>query len=397
MKRFRFIQISDVHVDSKLSHSQIGLPEEKRQARIREINALVSKMCQLAKEANVEAVLIPGDLWDDESVSAESVNQLVECFAKIEPIPVFITPGNHDFYSLSSLYNCQAQKARAMTPWPNNVYIFRSSDFTTFPHPTRRDVSVTGRAFRENVAIQHRLLRTTIVRPAAEISVLLFHGSLDDYLREGKDKITAPFSRDELIAQNFSYAAIGHYHHCIEIRDSNDRVKAAYSGSTAGRTLTETGPRYVLIGEVDAYGLTGEFQKVQLDDRVIHDVEVDLTDARSEQALQRVESALRSDRCKASDIVCLRLKGRIPYGFQVGLIDSTFRDRFFHLKLFNCTRPDYDLDRYDERTTEGRFIREMRRLIESAPDPEARQRAEQALYYGLDALIQKEVKPRYED
>ncbi len=62
-------------------------------------------------------------------------------------------------------------------------------------------------------------------------------------------------------------------------------------------------------------------------------------------------------------------------------------------------RPSYDLDRYrreEFRTTEARFAREMLRRMEEA-DPLERRIIENALYYGLDALVQKEVAPRYEE
>ena len=63
-------------------------------------------------------------------------------------------------------------------------------------------------------------------------------------------------------------------------------------------------------------------------------------------------------------------------------------------------RPAYDLERYgreDLRTTEARFAREMLKKIEAAGDRAQRRKLENALYYGLDALIQKEVVPRYEE
>ena len=42
-------------------------------------------------------------------------------------------------------------------------------------------------------------------------------------------------------------------------------------------------------------------------------------------------------------------------------------------------------------------MRELKARIDAATDPEERRLLENALYYGLDALIQKEVAPRYED
>src|SRR2546422_11559592 len=101
----RFLQISDVHVDSKLTHSQLRWPKDKRETRLREINSLVHKAMELVLDYGIEAVLVPGDLWDDEHVSQESVHGLVEAFASIDPIAVFIAPGKHAFCATMSRHS----------------------------------------------------------------------------------------------------------------------------------------------------------------------------------------------------------------------------------------------------------------------------------------------------
>jgi exonuclease SbcD len=397
MPVFRFLQISDVHIDSALTHSRLAWPPEKRRERIREINALVEHAMSLALERSVEAVLVPGDLWDDEAVSQESVHRLVEAFASVGPIPVFIAPGNHDFCSPLSMYSRSTQRARGMRPWPDNVIIFDKSDFSAVRHPTRDDVVVVGRAFLQNVMTTERLLGQRIERSDAEISLLLFHGSLDGYTREDAGKITAPFSREELLAQEFSYTALGHYHHFDQIVDQQERIRAAYAGSTAGRTLSEEGPRFVLIGSVDRDGLVGEFDKVELDPRRVCVLDVNVTGGDSLEIVSRIETAAAERGCRETDILAVTARGRVHKGTNTEPVQLHFESRYFHFKLFNRTLPSYEVENYDPRTVEGRFIEQMKSEMESAPNEEGRRLWERALYYGLDALIQGEVKPAYED
>ncbi len=396
-KPLSFLQISDVHVDSKLTHSRFSFPKTKREARIAEINALVQRAMDLAKEREVEAVLIPGDLWDDESVSRESVHRLVEAFASIYPIPVFIAPGNHDFCAPLSMYSRETQKARGMRPWSDNVIIFDKADFTAAYHPGRPDVVVVGRAFLQNVQTTERLLGKRISRPPADINLLLFHGSLDGYNREGAGKITAPFSREELLNQGFSYTALGHYHSFNQILDDSATIRAAYAGSTAGRTLSEDGARYVLLGSVDSDGLTGEFEKVEVDARRICVLDIAVTGADSVQMVSRIEREMAERECRPVDIVAVTLHGRVHKGATTSLVEQTFQGSYFHFKLFDRTLPDYDIENYDRRTVEGRFIEEMKKGMGSADTEEIRKLWDHALYYGLDALLQGEVKPTYED
>ncbi len=386
-----------MHVDSKLTSSGLSFPKDKRETRILEINTLVQRAMDLAKERGVEAVLIPGDLWDDEAVSRESVHKLVEAFASVAPIPVFIAPGNHDFCAPLSMYSREAQKARGMRPWSDNVIIFDKSDFTPAPHPWRQDVSVVGRAFLQNVRTTERLLGKEVPRTTADINLLLFHGSLDGYNREGAGKITAPFSREELLRQGFSYTALGHYHTFDQILDDQGTIRAAYAGSTAGRTLGEEGPRYVLLGSVGPNGLVGEIEKVELDARRICVLEIDVTGTDNTLMLERVEKEMASRGCRPVDIVAVKLQGRLHKGASTGSVEQTFQGSYFHFKVFDRTLPDYDIENYDRRTVEGRFIEEMKESIKSAETVESRELLDRALYYGLDALIQGEVKPAYED
>jgi DNA repair exonuclease SbcCD nuclease subunit len=349
-----------------------------------------------AKERAVEAVLIPGDLWDDETVSQESVHKLVESFASIDPIPVFIAPGNHDFCSPLSKYSREMQVALGMQPWSDNVFIFEKPDFACVFHPWREDVVVVGRAFLENVKTSQRLLGTRIARPSRAISLLLFHGSLEGYNREGATKVTAPFSSEELLAQDFSYTALGHYHSFSQIVDANGKTRAAYAGSTGARMLSDDGPRYVLIGSVDSNGLVGEFEKIELDPRRICALNIDVSGASSAEIVARIEENALLQQWRPVDMVAVTLSGRVHKGANVQSAEQAFQDRYFHFKLFDRTLPDYDLDNYDRRTVEGRFKEEMKKEIDSAESDERRQLLERALYYGLDGF-RGVIKPTYED
>lgn len=395
-KALTFLQISDVHVDSKLTSSRLGLPREKRRTRIAEINALVPRAMELVKERNIEAVLLPGDLWDDETVSQESVHQLVEAFESISPIPVFIAPGNHDFCSPLSKYSREMQIALGMKPWSENVIIFDKPHFEPAYHPALNDIVVMGRAFLENVTTSERLLGSRIVRPAAAISILLFHGSLDGYNREGVAKITAPFSTEELLTQDFSYTALGHYHSFSQISDTHGRIRAAYAGSTGARMLGDEGPRHALVGMIDSNGLVGEFEKVELDPRRLCALNIDVTGASSSEIVSRIEENALRQECRPVDMVVVTMTGRVHKGANVTVAEQVFQDRFFHFKLFDRTLPDYDLGNYDKRTVEGKFIDEMKNEMRSAESDERRELLERALYYGLDAF-RGEIKPAYED
>ena len=109
----KLIHAADLHLDSPFE----ALGERKAAQRRSEQRGLLGRIVSLAGERQADALLLTGDLFD----SADAYSETARCVASElgkAPCPVFISPGNHDFYSLSS-------------PWtrlelPENVHVFTS-------------------------------------------------------------------------------------------------------------------------------------------------------------------------------------------------------------------------------------------------------------------------------
>ncbi len=416
-KPFTFLQMSDIHLDSPLGSKRLALSPAKRLERKGEILKAMLKGFTLAKERNLDAIIIPGDVWDSEAVTSQTINRVIEASEEIPHIPIIIAPGNHDYYSTDSLYNQTVLKARAMRLWPANVQIITSPTFVKLGHPGREDVSFTGSAFLNNVPVTSRLLAGDCPKDNhALYNILLFHGSLDGY--NGQDaqrpgKHTAPFSAQELEQLDFSWCAVGHYHDYFEIRaKGNDRLLGAYSGCLVGRGLDEPGPHYALIGELSLGAgnqVECKLERHELDQRKIIALTLNISGMTSTQVLDAISNLL--SKCGArtqQDIVYLILEGKYAHGGQPTYVEPRFRDFFWHFVVEDRTRPDYLSQSYDPRTTEGKFIDallQLRRHAELADagmdstsgDYTSAQVIDDALYYGLDALKQNKVELRHVD
>jgi DNA repair exonuclease SbcCD nuclease subunit len=263
-------------------------------------------------------------------------------------------------------------------------------------------------AHAANAALGERLLARPVPRPSVApadgFDLLLFHGSRDNTRIPSRKLKTLPFSDSELASQGFDYAAIGHYHDCAILSAPGGRVIGAYAGCPAGRGLDEEGDKVVLVGEIARDGATARvtLDKVRLDTRSVRRIDVSCQGATHRDAiLRRIDEALAVREPSPADMVHVRLTGRVAPGIDVRPPEGLLEDRFFHVSFdFSMLKPDYNLERYREeklRTTEARFAREMLRRIDAEPDPGRRRLLENALYYGLDALVQREVSPRYED
>ena len=90
----KLLHAADLHLDSPFE----GLGESKAAVRRTEQRQLLYRIAQLAHNEKVHLVLLAGDLLDSDSAYAETGEELVKALGGIEA-PVFISPGNHDFYS----------------------------------------------------------------------------------------------------------------------------------------------------------------------------------------------------------------------------------------------------------------------------------------------------------
>lgn len=395
----RFVQISDFHLDSKTKTSQLGMPVAKAEQRQREIRNVLVKVCDLVKSENIELLLIPGDLFDYESCKLDTINFIIEQFSRISPTPVVICPGNHDYCSPSSLYNSAYLAQRGQQTWPPHVHIVKTPEWISFTLKELNNVAITSCVHTQNYGIEQRRLAIPLPKRQGMLNLLVFHGSRLNYVPEGK-KVTLPFTDEELLSQGFDYAAIGHYHSYSEITDAKGIVRGAYSGCPAGRDLSETGEKYILVGNLDAKQEV-TLERVRVDKRCIYSVEVSCTGlTHSEAVLNKVAQKIKEKTTNKDDIVFIKLTGLMPPDFDIDVPPYFMASDYFHLKIDpSGVKPDYDLNSLSRETdsTQGKFVNRMLEMEKQAKDEHERRIYHNALLYGLDSLIQKKVRARYED
>jgi DNA repair exonuclease SbcCD nuclease subunit len=322
-------------------------------------------------------------------------------FGSIAPVPVFITPGNHDPYLPQSPYNADFLAEKEKGKWTENVHIFSSNSFQTVCLEARDDVTVTGIANVGREFEQRRILGERISLPEAAVNILMVHGSREPF-PPGKEA-TMPFSDAELLSRGFDYAAIGHYHTYAEVKDGQGRIRGAYSGTPASQRLSEVGEKFVLLGEI-AEDKTVRLEKVRLDRRALHSIEVNCCGlTHSEAVIRKVEEEAGKTSNNRDDILFIRLAGRFPCGESLKLPADLLADKYFHVATDTSgLQPDYDLDKYLQepeliRGVDGDYVKALLNQEAQAPGERERRVIRAALYYGLDALEEGKLCGRYED
>lgn len=387
----RVLQLSDVHFGAALRGGKLRLSAEQIRIRTRERREAFARAIALVTERDLDGVLIPGDLFDDEAIDRDTLRFVQHSLATIAPKPVYLAPGNHDPFGGASPYNPRREGGA----WPENVILFAHEQLRSHRWPGRDDVVVSGCGVRADLPSDERRLAARLQREQGRLEILLFHGSRDDGQWLQAHKSTYPFSREELLAQDFHWTALGHYHGHQLLHDDGGRPRAAYAGCLFAGGLDEQGRKGALIVELSEEETQVQF--VAIDERRIHDLRCDLSGCEfAEQARERAIAALQEAGVAEQDMVLLRLVGRRRAGLELGALRELSED-CFHLRLdLSGLRPEVDLSAYPTleaaRTVEERFVARLRERVEAGDEMAGR-----ALLYGLDALHEGRLEVRYED
>ena len=204
----RIIHGADFHLDSPFS----GLSPDQAARRRGEQRELLGRMAQAARERAADLVLLAGDLLDSERVFQETAQALARALGDI-PCPVFLSPGNHDFWSPRSVY--------ATLDWPENVHIFSSPQMEAVELP-QLGCTVWGRAFYDSRQTDSPLAGFRAPEGKG-VQIMCVHGDTAPQSEYG------PLSPAEIETSGLDYLALGHIHQGSGLRRAG-RTFWAYPG-----------------------------------------------------------------------------------------------------------------------------------------------------------------------
>ena len=367
----KLLHASDFHLDSPLS----GLSTEKSTQRRRELREIPSRLAALARDEEVDLVLLPGDLFDGERVYPETVRALVGALEDMAA-PVFIAPGNHDYYHPKSPY--------ASPFWPDHVHIFTDPELQEVELPGLNCV-VHGCAFTAPHREDDPLAGFTV--PAdGRLHLLCVHGEV------GLTGNYAPIDPKSLERSGTAYAALGHIHAAGSGRAG--KTLWAYPGCPEGRGFDELGQKGALIV---SFGENAQLGISSPDGPPMVPIDLGIQSAAAKfvpvcRRQYRVETvnvndfatALPTGQCP--DLVRILLAGECPDAPDLAAFTAQAAPHFFHVELCDRTTLPVDLwARGSEDSLTGLFLREMRARLEAA-DGDEKDKLLLAARFGLAAL-----------
>ena len=343
---------ADFHLDAPFA----ALPADKARERRGEQRELLNRLADLVEARRADLVLLSGDLLDGGETYQETVQALARCLGGL-PCPVFIAPGNHDYYDARSVY--------AGTAWPDNVHIFSTVAVESVALPGLSCV-VHGAAFTTPQADRSPLLGFSAPRDG-NTHLMVLHGDVENRSRYG------PVTLADIAASKLTYLALGHVHACSGLQRAGDTCWA-YPGCPEGRGFDETGDKGVLAVTVDDGGaVSAEF--VPLAGRQYEILTVDVTGAESPAAA--LEAALPA--APTGDCCRIVLTGERDTPPDIAALTALAEPRYYSLTLRDHTRQRRELwARSGEDSLTGLLLRTLK-----SQQPEG---LELAAQFGLAAL-----------
>jgi DNA repair exonuclease SbcCD nuclease subunit len=334
----RLLLFSDLHLEAPFAWAPPAVAAERRRA----LRACLAAVAALAASTRVDALMCAGDLYEQDRLTPDLARFVRDTFADLHPLPVFLAPGNHDWYGPASLY----RQAR----WTPNVRVFTGDRLQPFTFTD--GLTLWGAAHRAPANTRGFLDDFRVDRGGVHLG--LFHGSEQGSLtlQESSKIPHAPFRAEQIAAAGLHHALVGHFH---KPRDAPDHT---YPGNPEPLTFGETGERGAVLVTVDDTGVVDR-PRHRVAVTQVGDVTVPLDGlSHGTQVQSLVEAAL----VDVKGTVRVTLEGEVDPDVELDL-GALRRPAHLDAWLVRTGRITYayDLDSLAaEQTVRGQFVRDVR-------------------------------------
>lgn len=255
----------------------------------------VEAIAQLARKREVDAVLVAGDVFDDNAVSDETLRRTMNALATFQRTWVLL-PGNHDAALAQSAWT----RIRRMDRVPENVILADAPEeiklcdgrLAVLPAPLQRrhdTRDLTG--WFDGHETEPEVLR-----------VGLAHGAVSNRLPEQAESMN-PIAEDRANTARLDYLALGDWHGTLKIAD-----RTWYAGTPEPDRFKKNDPGNVLLVTLSAPGEPPTVEKVPVGRYLWEQDAFEIVD---EDSLEVLDGRLQRLESQAATLLRLTLTGAI--------------------------------------------------------------------------------------
>ena len=238
----KLLHTADWQMGLKASHVA-AVADRVRSSRLQAARVLIEK----ANAAKVEAVVIAGDLFEDNLVQDRLVHEVLQVLAEAKA-PVFVLPGNHDPYSQDSVYRRGSWKAR-----PQHIVLLETTDPVVVPGD---NMVLLPAPLRQRKGFQDPTLLLAQPPAGSAVVVGVAHGSLRIEGKFSPDDF--PIALDTVARTGVDYLALGHWHGHY-VHDG----RTTYSGAHEATSFGETNSGCAVLVEIAARGAFPRIERLE--------------------------------------------------------------------------------------------------------------------------------------
>lgn len=339
----KIIHCADLHLDSRMT---VNLDPEKAKERRIELLNTFGKMVAYAAEHDVRAILIAGDLFDTNAISARARNYVKDRIENNPDILFFYLKGNHDAND-TFLSTFEAI--------PENLKLF-SDTWTQYELENGRIVIYGIELTKENADTVY----TTLLPAPEPVNIVMMHGQAGEYRsKNAAESIDLSALRN----RNIDYLALGHVHE-IQEQPLPPRGKMRYPGCLEGRGFDECGTHGFWVLDVDSINSTITDEFVPIACRTLYEIHVDCEGAMtSPEIVSLCRDAIRASGAGERDLLKIVLDGATPIDCEKSpeFVASQLRDDFYFLKVYDRTHTFVRYDDYAlDASLKGEFVRAVK-------------------------------------
>lgn len=338
----KVVHFSDLHLDTPFAWA--GASGDVARRRREALRTTLGNIIDLTRQVGADALFCGGDLYEHERFTPDTAEFLRSSFASLGSTPVFLAPGNHDYYDSRSIY--------ALKKWSDNVHIFTTPRL----EPVRLNDGITLWGAAHRVPANTPGFLDDFEATGDGVHIALFHGSDRTWWSEqddGTKQPHAPFEAQQIPASGLHHAFLGHYH---KPRDGDYHT---YPGNPDPLEFGEEGERGAVVATINGDGtIVRERHRVAV--TRIHEISLDVTGTTNRGEVRERLLALTEG---LDGLARLTVHGELDPNVELHLgdLDDLLRGTFdAHQVRLGEIHTTYDFEMIrQEPTVKGRFVNDV--------------------------------------
>lgn len=367
---FKFIHTADWQLGKPFTQFPDGLAEVLRKARL----TMISTLADLAKQQNVQHIIVAGDVWDQEIPSDQTIRQPLDIMGAATHVTWWLLPGNHDparadgLWARIEVMHCPENVKPMLTAEPveaeDNVYLL--------PSPW----------ISKNPGYDNTTWMNDANIPQGAIRIGVAHGSATDFGGDAGQKcVISAF--DRVKNATLDYLALGDWHGYVSLGD-----RTCYPGTPETDSFASKEPGWCLLVEIPGSGQKPKMQPIKSTSH--HWAKQEQTILPGTTASEILSQVTIEDIPRHQTLVRLKLQGQLPIGeystLKKDISDAAASFAYFDADL-SLLHPILEVDDLDDLDLAGSLRQTAEKLISIKEDESLAEQDQIDAARALDILL----------